>query len=276
MSSSLAGRTVLVTGASRGIGLATAKRLVSLGARVGLVASNAQLLAEVDRQIEGAHHVVAAELTDPAECARAVSEVSTALGSIDVLVSCAGVLRRDFVEDVKPEDFEQSFRLNVGAAIWLTQGVLPGMRERGFGRIVLVSSELGLIGGPSYTSYCTSKWAMVGLGEVLVHELAGSGVRATVVCPGDVRTDQLEEEHAWGPTGGVTPEKAMSADYVARAIVRAAEHGKPVVVVDRPHLRAAFWVMRRAPRLRVPIVADAYKQLVRERREASPTVGVSD
>jgi short-subunit dehydrogenase len=276
MSSSLAGKTVLVTGASRGIGLATAQRFAALGAKVGLVASNAELLSEVDRQIEGVHHVVAADLTDPSECARAVSEASAALGPIDVLISCAGVLRRDFVEDVSPDDFEQSFRLNVGAGIWLTQGVLAGMRERGFGRIVLVSSELGLIGGPSYTSYCTSKWAMVGLGEVLAHELAGSGVRATVVCPGDVRTDQLQEEHAWGPTGGVAPEKAMSADYVARAIVRAAERGKPVVVVDRPHLRAAFWVMRRAPRLRVPIVADAYKQLVRERRASAPTIGVSD
>jgi short-subunit dehydrogenase len=276
LSSSLAGKTVLVTGASRGIGLATAQRFASLGARVGLVATNAQLLAEVDGQIEGAHHVVAADLLDASECARAVSEVSAALGPVDVLISCAGVLRRDFVEDVKPEDFEQSFRLNVGAAVWLTQGVLPGMRERGFGRIVLVSSELGLIGGPSYTSYCTSKWAIVGLGEVLAHELAGSGVRATVVCPGDVRTDQLEEEHEWGPTGGVTPEKAMSADYVARAIVRAAERGKPVVVIDRPHLRAAFWVMRRAPRLRVPLVADAYKQLVRERRAPETPAGVSD
>jgi 3-dehydrosphinganine reductase len=276
LSSSLAGKTVLVTGASRGIGLATAQRFASLGARVGLVATNGQLLAEVDGQIEGAHHVVAADLLDPSECARAVSEVSAALGPVDVLISCAGVLRRDFVEDVKPEDFEQSFRLNVGAAVWLTQGVLPGMRERGFGRIVLVSSELGLIGGPSYTSYCTSKWAIVGLGEVLAHELAGSGVRATVVCPGDVRTDQLEEEHEWGPTGGVTPEKAMSADYVASAIVRAAERGKPVVVIDRPHLRAAFWVMRRAPRLRVPIVADAYKQLVRQRRAPASPAGVSD
>jgi short-subunit dehydrogenase len=276
MSSSLAGKTVLVTGASRGIGLATAQRFATLGAKVGLVASNAELLGEVDKQIEGTHRVVAADLTEPSECTRVVSEVSAALGPIDVLISCAGVLRRDFVEDVSPDDFEQSFRLNVGAAIWLTQGVLAGMRERGFGRIVLVSSELGLIGGPSYTSYCTSKWAMVGLGEVLVHELAGSGVRATVVCPGDVRTDQLQEEHAWGPTGGVTPEKAMSADYVAHAIVRAAERGKPLVVVDRSHLRAAFWVMRRAPRLRVPIIADAYKQLVRERHAQPPAVGVSD
>ncbi len=265
MSSAFAGKTVLVTGASRGIGLETARRFASLGAKVGLVASNAQLLEDVAKELEGTHHAVAADLTDPAECSRAVAAVAEALGPIDVLISCAGVLRRDFVEDVKPADFERSYRLHVGAAVWLTQAVLPGMRERGYGRIVLVSSELGLIGGPSYASYCSSKWAMVGLGEVLVHELAGSGVRATVVCPGDVRTDQLNEEHEWGLTGGVTPEKAMSADYVARAIVRATERGRPVAVVDRPHMRAAFWVMRRAPRLRVPLVGDAYKKLMRER-----------
>lgn len=267
MSSAFAGRTVLVTGASRGIGLATARRFATLGAKVGLVASNAQLLEEVAKDFDGTHQVVATDLTDPAECARAAAEVAQALGPIDVLISCAGVLRRDFVEDVKPEDFEQSYRLHVGAAVWLTQAVLPGMRERGYGRIVLVSSELGLVGGPSYASYCASKWAMVGLGEVLVHELAGSGVRATVVCPGDVRTDQLHEEHEWGLTGGVTPEKAMSADYVARAIVRVAERGRPVAVVDRPHMRAAFWVMRRTPRLRVPLVGDAYKKLMRGRAQ---------
>ncbi len=264
MSSAFAGKTVLVTGASRGIGLATARRFAALGAQVGLVASNAQLLADAAKDLDGRHHAVAADLTDPAECARAVSEVAAALGPVDVLISCAGVLRRDFIEDVKPADLEQSYRLHVGAAVWLTQGVLAGMRERGYGRIVLVSSELGLIGGPSYASYCTSKWAMVGLGEVLLHELAGSGVRATVLCPGDVRTDQLTEEHQWGLTGGVTPEKAMSPDYLARAIVRAAERGKPLVVVDKPHLRVAFWVMRRAPRWRGPIVADAYKKLTRE------------
>jgi 2-hydroxycyclohexanecarboxyl-CoA dehydrogenase len=267
MSSSFAGKTVLVTGASRGIGLATARRFASLGAQVGLVAGDAQLLAEAAEGLEGKHRVAVADLTDPTQCARVVDEVVGALGPIDVLISCAGVLRRDFVEDVKPADFEQSYRLHVGAAIWLTQAVLASMRERGYGRIVLVSSELGLFGGPSYTSYSTTKWAMVGLGEVLTHELARSGVRATVVCPGDVDTDLLGEEHEWGPTGGVTPEKAMSADYVARAIVRATERGKLLVVVDRLHLRVAFWVMRRAPRLRVPIIASAYEKLTRERLE---------
>jgi NAD(P)-dependent dehydrogenase (short-subunit alcohol dehydrogenase family) len=265
MSPSFSGRTVLVTGASRGIGLATARRFAELGAQVGLVASDQQRLAGAAADVGAPHHVVAADLTDPAECSRAIAEVTAALGPVDVLVSCAGVLRRDFIEDVSPADFEQSYRLHVGAPIWLTQGVLAGMRERGHGRIVLVSSELGLIGGPSYASYCASKWAMVGLGEVLAHELAGSGVRATVVCPGDVRTDQLEEEHEWGPTGGVEPEKAMSPDYVARAIVRAADARAPVVVVDRPHMRAAFFLLRRAPRLRIRLVADAYKKLLRER-----------
>src|SRR5271167_2449367 len=265
MSSGFAGKTVLISGASRGIGLATAQRFASLGAQVGLVASNAEKLATAAAEVKGQHCVVAADLIDPAQCARAVSEVSAALGPIDVLVSCAGVLRRDFIEDVTPADFEQSYRLHAGAAIWLTQGVLADMRERGFGRIVLVSSELGLIGAPSYASYCSSKWAMVGLGEVLNHELAGSGVRATVVCPGDVRTDQLTEEHEWGPTGGVAPEKAMSAERVAQAIVRATAGRKPVVVVDRPHLRAAFFILRRAPRLRIRLVAGAYKQLLRER-----------
>ncbi len=265
MSPSFTGRTVLVTGASRGIGLATARRFAERGAQVGLVASDTQRLAGAAADVDGPHHVVAADLTDPTECARAIAEVTAALGSIEVLVSCAGVLRRDFIEDVSPADFEQSYRLHVGAPIWLTQGVLEGMRERGYGRIVLVSSELGLIGGPSYASYCSSKWAMVGLGEVLAHELAGSGVRATVVCPGDVRTDQLDEEHAWGPTGGVEPDKAMSPDYVARAIVRAADSRAPVVVVDRPQMRAAFFLLRRAPRLRIRLVADAYKQLLRER-----------
>src|SRR5271167_3805781 len=121
MSSSFSGKTVLVTGASRGIGLATARVFASAGARVGLVASDPERLAAAAGSIEGAHHAVAANLLEPAECARAVEEVSAALGPIDVLVSCAGVLRRDFVENVKAADFELSYRVHVGAALWLSQ-----------------------------------------------------------------------------------------------------------------------------------------------------------
>lgn len=270
---SYSGKTVLVTGASRGIGLAVAQQFSELGAKVGLVASNRELLDQAANSISGEAHVVAADLTDPDQCGRAVAEVESALGPVDVLVSCAGVLRRDFVEDVKVEDFERSYRLHVGAGLWLSQRVLPGMRQRGHGSIVLVASELGLIGGPTYASYCTSKWGLVGLAEVLHHELAGSGVHACAVCPGDVRTDQLAEEHQWGPTGGESYEKAMKAEYVARAIIRAAGSSAPVVVVDKPHLRLAFKLMGGPRRLRLSVVHSAFKTLLRERTPQSAAGG---
>jgi NAD(P)-dependent dehydrogenase (short-subunit alcohol dehydrogenase family) len=266
MASSYTGQTVLVTGASRGIGLATARRFAELGASVGLVATNQAGVEKAAGAISGRTHAVAADLTDPAECRRAVDEVENALGPVDVLVSCAGLLRRDFVEDVTAEDFERTYRLHAGAALWLSQRVLPGMRQRGRGHIVLVASEFGLIGGPSYASYCTSKWAMVGLAEVLYHELAGSGVYACAVCPGDVRTDQLLEEHEWGPTGGQTPEKAMKPEYVANAIVRAAGGSKPVVVVDKPHLRLFFNLTGGPRRLRLSLVHPEFKKLLQERK----------
>src|SRR5271155_5880485 len=98
MSSPLQGKTVLVTGASRGIGLATARQFASLGAQVGLVASNAERLAEAATDLEGKHHVVAADLTDPAQCARAVSEGSAAPGPIDRVGGLAGGPRRGVLE----------------------------------------------------------------------------------------------------------------------------------------------------------------------------------
>ncbi|MDQ6807016.1 MAG: SDR family oxidoreductase [Actinomycetota bacterium] len=264
------GRTVLVTGASRGIGMATAEHFASLGARLGLVARSPAPLEALAARLGAQAHAVPADVSDPAECARVVCEVEAALGPVDVLVSCAGVLHRDWIEDVAVTEFEESYRLGVGGAIWLTQQVLPGMRERNFGRVVLVSSELGLIGGPTYTSYCTTKFALVGLAEVLYQELRGTGVRACAVCPGDVRTGQLEEEHKWGPTGGVALEKAMDPARVARDIEAAASGSSTVVVVDRPHLRLVFKLMGGPRRLRLLIVADAFTKLLRAGRRPAP------
>jgi NAD(P)-dependent dehydrogenase (short-subunit alcohol dehydrogenase family) len=261
------GQTVLVTGASRGIGLATAQRFASLGARVGLVARDRAALDAAAARIGGQTHVVACDLTVREECARAVDEVTAALGPVDVLVSCAGVLRRDFVEDVEPSDFEVSWKLHVGAALWLTQGVLPGMRERRRGAIVLVSSELGLIGGASYASYCTSKWGVVGLAETLHHELAGSGVRACAVCPCDVQTDQLRDDVEWGPTPGKPYEKAMPVERAAAAIVAATGGRKAVVVVDRPEMRLVFGVFGGPRGLSRALVHGAYKPLLASRKK---------
>jgi NAD(P)-dependent dehydrogenase (short-subunit alcohol dehydrogenase family) len=263
---SCAGRTVLVTGASRGIGLSVAWRFAELGAAVGMVAHDPQRIAAAAGRVPGRTHPVAADLTDPAQCARAVDEVREVLGPIDILVSCAGVLQRDFVEDIAAEDFERNYRLHVGAALWLSQRVLPEMRQRDGGSIVFVASELGLIGAPTYGAYCASKWAMVGLAESLQHELVGTGVRATVVCPGDVRTEQLCDEHAWGPTGGSEYTKAMDPDQAARAIVRAATRGRRLEIVDRPWPALLFRLMAGPRRSRFGPIHGAFEALLRERR----------
>jgi len=267
--SEFADKTVLVTGASRGIGLATAQQFAALGAKVGLVARDQALLEAAAGSISTATHVVATDLSDPVQCGRAVDEVVGALGPIDVLVSCAGGLYRDFVEDVKLAEFEEIWRVHVGGGLWLTQRVLPGMRERGYGRIVLVSSEVGLFGAPSYASYCASKFALVGLAEVLYHELAGSGVRACAVCPGNTQTAQMEAEIQWGPAGGATFEKGMTPEYVARRIVAAAAGRAPVVIIDRPYLRSFFKLMGGPRGLLRTIVHGAYKPLLRSRAARS-------
>jgi short-subunit dehydrogenase len=100
---------------------------------------------------------------------------------------------------------------------------------------------------------------------VLHHELAGSGVHACAVCPGDVQTDQLHGEIEWGPTGGAKFDQAMSAERVARAVVAAAAGRRPLVIVDRPHLRAVFKLLGGPRGLSRAIVHGAYKPLLRSR-----------
>lgn len=267
------GRVALVTGASSGIGRATARALAARGARVGLVARNTGALEELEGEIRAAGGeavAVPADLSTREGCFRAAGEVRRVLGPVDVLFNVAGILRRGFLLDVNEEDLEESWRVDAAAPLWLAQAALPEMLDRGFGRIVNVSSELGLVGGPSYAAYSMAKWALCGLTEVMRMELRGTPVRVTVVCPTNVRTPQFAEERAWGPVAGPAPEKALSPEKVAEVIIGAAVRSPRRVVVDTPWGRFLFWLAAALPGIREPALAQAFRAVLGLRKGGWP------
>ena len=192
----LSGRSVLVTGGSKGLGKAMAEGFASAGANLFLVSRNLSEAKEAADEISSAYGVEAhgheADVTDQASVEAMVSEAMEACGRIDVLVNNAGINRRGPIEELSLEDFKEVQEINV-TGVWLcSRAVLPHMKERGNGRIVNLSSALGLVGTPNRTPYATSKGAVTQMTRALSLEVAGSGVTVNAICPGPFLTPMNE------------------------------------------------------------------------------------
>jgi NAD(P)-dependent dehydrogenase (short-subunit alcohol dehydrogenase family) len=220
VSGALAGRTAVVTGASRGIGLAAARRLADEGARVAMLARSEGPLAEAAEAIGPGALPVPCDLADGAAVERVAREIARLFGGApDVVVSNAGLFRLALIEETSPEDFAATLATNLVAPFLLVRAFLPEMRRRATGTIVTVGSIADRAAFPENGAYAASKFGLRGLHEVLRAELRGSGVRATLVSPGPVDTP------LWDPIdpdsrAGFTPRSAMlSAGAVADAIL---------------------------------------------------------
>jgi NAD(P)-dependent dehydrogenase (short-subunit alcohol dehydrogenase family) len=252
----LTGRTVLITGGSRGLGLVLARLAVAEGARVAICARDEQELerARQDLLTYGAAEkdvlALASDITDAAEVRALVTEVESRFGGIDVLINNAGIILGGPLENMDARDFEDSMNTHFWAPFHAMQAVLPGMRRRGEGRIVNISSLGGKVAIPHLTAYSASKFALVGLSEGFRAELSQYGIYVTTVCPGLLRTGspghaeikgQHKKEYAWFSIADAMPGFTMNAEQAARRIWNASRRGDGELILTLPaKLLAAF------------------------------------
>ncbi|GAF46090.1 MULTISPECIES: SDR family NAD(P)-dependent oxidoreductase [Rhodococcus] len=189
------GRIALVTGATQGIGSSIAQRLAADGARVGVNgrSENASMKAVVE-QIDG--FPVPADMSDPASIRSAVAEIERSEGSVDILVCNAAYMSMGALGEHPEEDWWKIVETNLTGTFHTVQAVLPGMRRRGRGNIVIVTSEWGVTGWPRATAYAASKSGLIALTKSLGRELAPENITVNAVAPGVIDTPQLEVDAA--------------------------------------------------------------------------------
>jgi 3-oxoacyl-[acyl-carrier protein] reductase len=194
MTVELHGRVALVTGASRGIGLAIARELASAGARVAVVARDGARAAGAAGELPGeGHRGYACDVADPEACNALVREVEAELGPLDVLVNNAGITRDNLLMRIRDEDWDAVLDTNLRGAFNLMRAASRGMMKRRTGRIVNVSSVVGLTGNAGQANYAASKAGLHGLTKAVARELAGRGVLVNAVAPGYIETDMTAE-----------------------------------------------------------------------------------
>ena len=257
--------SVVVTGASSGIGEATAYRFARARAKVGLIARREERLARVAervRELGGEARVAVADVSDETGVKAAIAGIESAFSGIDVLVNNAGFGLYAPLQSVRRGDIERVFAVNAFGALSSIQAVLPGMRRRGSGLIVNVSSVVGKRALPMTGAYAASKYALQGLSDALRIELAGTGVRVSVVCPGYTATEFSDRVIRYGAARSRPRGSAMPAEKVAEAIFNCARKprreivltgkGRLVVLLQRFAPAVADRVIGRAIRVELP------------------------
>lgn len=227
----VSGKTVLVTGASYGIGEATARRMAAAGATVLVVARSAERLDDVASAINaGGGRAVAypTDLTDEAGVAELTKRITETHGALDIVVSNAGKSLRRSLHDQydRPHDFERTIAINYLGPIWLLLGLLPAMRERGGGHIVNVSSvAVRVAPGPQWGAYQASKGAFDRWLRSVAPELHADGVDVTSVYFALVRTRMIAPTPILGRLPGLSPDEA--ADAIAKAVIERPRTNEP-------------------------------------------------
>ena len=239
---SFRGKAVLVTGGSRGLGLALARELAAQGARLAICGRDPDSLERARASLLriGADAIaVPCDITDRRSVEDLLAQVSAGLGPVDVLINNAGVIEVGPAETMSLADYEEAMATNFWGMVYPTLAVLPEMRRRRSGRIVNITSIGGKLGIPHLLPYSASKFAAVGFSQGLRAETAADGIEVVTVVPGLMRTGsprnaifrgQHRSEYAWFSISDALPGLSISAERAARRILEACRRGEAEVL----------------------------------------------
>lgn len=272
MGRELRGKVAVITGASAGIGRATAEAFARAGGRVVLGARRRARLEEVAEQIRARGGEALAVVTDVAvsdEVDALVGRAVAAYGRLDVLVANAGIGYFARVEETPLDVVERLWQVNVLGTLYAIRAALPVMRRQGTGHLIVVSSVSGKRGSPGSGPYAATKFAQVGLCEALRVELAGSGIAVSVICPIGTATEFFEAAAARGGLAMRPMGPVQTAETVAAAIIRCARRPRPEVIVYPP-ARLLVILNALAPRLADALLLRFRRRLLGDRLAGPP------
>ncbi len=261
-------KRILITGASDGIGLASAKRFASKGAHVILVSRNEEKLQDAERGIshEGIRTAaIVCDVSDYDQVQNMAKQVIEKFGGVDILVNNAGFAVYDRVMDQSEKQIKSQMSVNYMGTVHCTKAFLPGMLERKYGKIINIASVGASIGVPGLGPYCASKFAILGFSESLHHELQKTGVNVTVISPIMTRTNFFK--HSSFGKMGQRNSISVSAHKVAKA-VEAGVNSKRLEITVPKAARYAIWARQTFPHVLVPYIGRIFnKQFDRVKKE---------
>ena len=266
------GKTVLITGASRGLGLVLARQFAAEGAHVAILARGGAALADAAQELRATGADIdafEADISKPAEAERAVQRLISRWGRIDVLVNNAGQILSAPQQHVTVEDFERSMGVHFYGPLHLIRAAIPHMRRQGGGRIVNIASIGGKVAIPHLLPYCASKFALVGLSDGLRAELARDRIAVTTIVPGLMRTGSHlnarfrghhKREFAWFALADALPLTSMDVDRAAGKIIEATRARRARLIISI-QAKTLAWLDAMAPGLVAAAMATANRVL---------------
>ena len=239
----LTGKTALITGATGTIGGSIARTLHGQGATVALSGTRFSNLNQLAAELGSRVHVLPCDLVDTAAVEALVPRAEEAMGQLDVLVANAGVTRDNLLVQLRDEDWEQVIAVNLSATFRLARAAVRGMMRRRFGRVVAITSVVGLTGNPGQANYIAAKAGITGLIKAAAQEYSKRNVTANCVAPGFIvtpMTDKLNDKQRDAILSKVPAGRAGTAEEVAAAVVFLASNEAAYVTGQTLHINGGM------------------------------------